>query len=243
MRESLRHLAGRVWWYPHDEDEDKVQGGVAVIVDDSGSILVDAGNAPTTARQIQAAIEAAGLPAVRRLVYTHHHWDHVWGACAWPDVEIIGHRAGARLLAEEARRPWSHQYLREQVERNPRLGPSFSARGRAMPDWEGFVVLPPHTTFDDTLTLTTDVEIRHVGGRHAEDSTVVAVPDSGVLLLGDSYYPPPYHLLEPGDGPDVALVRWLLDEGRYGHYEWFVDSHDHPHRTRDVRELLRAAEG
>ena len=28
-----------------------------------------------------------GLPPARWLVYTHHHWDHVWGAVAWCDVE------------------------------------------------------------------------------------------------------------------------------------------------------------
>lgn len=240
---ALRHLAGRVWWYPHDEDEQNVQGGVAVVADNTGSVLVDAGNSPSTALRIRAAIEAAGLPAVRQLVYTHHHWDHVWGACAWPGVEIIGHRAGARILAGEARRPWSHRYLRDEVAANPRLAPSFQARARAMPDWTGFVVLPPHTEFDDTMTLASGVRLQHVGGRHAEDSTVVAVPDSGVLLLGDCYYPPPYHLREPGDGPDLVLVRRLLDDHGHGDYDWFVDSHDHPHPIRDVRALLLAAGG
>ncbi|MGW4461912.1 MBL fold metallo-hydrolase [Micromonospora sp. NPDC004704] len=243
MRQSLRHLAGRVWWYPHDEDPDNVQGGVAVIADDAGSVLVDAGNSPGHARRIRAAIEAAGLPAVRQLVYTHHHWDHVWGACAWPEVEVIGHRAGARILAEEALRPWSHPYLRTEVEANPLLGPSFRGRAWAMPDWTGFAVIPPHTEFDDTLTLPSGVELRHVGGRHAEDSTVVGVPDSGVLLLGDCFYPPPWHLRQPGDGHDVGLVRRLLDERVTGRFDWYVDSHDHPHTAEQTRELLAAAGG
>src|SRR5918998_6112630 len=121
----LRHLAGRVWLYPHDPDPARVQGCVAVIADDDGSVLVDAGNSPAAARRVQAAVATAGLPAPRRLVYTHHHWDHVWGACAWPDVEVIGHRAGARVLEVEARRPWGDRYLREQVAANPLLGPSF----------------------------------------------------------------------------------------------------------------------
>jgi glyoxylase-like metal-dependent hydrolase (beta-lactamase superfamily II) len=49
---------------------------------------------------------------------------------------------------------------------------------------DGFAVVPPHTEFDDALTLPGGIEVRHVGGRHSPDSTVVAVPDSGVLLLG-----------------------------------------------------------
>ncbi|MFI7105911.1 MBL fold metallo-hydrolase [Nonomuraea sp. NPDC050227] len=236
MFEALRHLAGRVWWYPHDEDHDNVQGGVAVIAGRAGTVVVDAGNSPSAARRIQAAIAAAELPPARQLIYTHHHWDHVWGACAWPEVEIIGHRAGARVLAAEARRPWSHRYLRAEVEADPRLGPSFRARAWAMPDWEGFAVLPPHTEFDDVLTLPSGVEVRHVGGRHAEDSTVVAVPDSGVLLLGDCFYAPPFHLREPGDGYDAGLVELLLDE--YAGYDWHVDSHHRPRSARELRDVI-----
>ena len=234
MRAALRHLSGRVWWYPHDDDPAAVRGGVAVIADDAGSVLVDAGNSPATARLIGAAIEAAGLPAPRRLVYTHHHWDHVWGACAWPGVEIVGHRTGARILEAEARRPWSDAYLREQVAADPRLAPSFGARARAMDTWDGFAVLPPHVEFDDALTLPGGVELRHVGGRHAADSTVVAVPDDGVLLLGDCFYPPPYHLRQPGDTHDGDLVRSLLRGG----FGWYVDSHSAPRTAAEAAALV-----
>ncbi|MBM0260055.1 MBL fold metallo-hydrolase [Micromonospora sp. 4G55] len=97
---------------------------MALITDERGSVLVDAGHSPGHAREIRAALAAAGLPEPRWLVYTHHHWDHVWGACAWPGVEIVGHAAGEPLLRAEAARPWSHRYLREQVRAEPRLGPA-----------------------------------------------------------------------------------------------------------------------
>lgn len=42
-------------------------------------------------------------------------------------------------------------------------------------------VLPPHRSFTDSLDLANGVRLSHVGGRHAEDSVVVEVPDSGVL--------------------------------------------------------------
>jgi glyoxylase-like metal-dependent hydrolase (beta-lactamase superfamily II) len=237
MTVPLRQLAGPVWLYPHDPDPAAVRGCVAVVVGDGASTLVDAGNGPDAAREVRAAIAAAGLPTPTRLVYTHHHWDHVWGACAWPGVEIVGHRAGARILEAEARRPWSHRYLREEVARNPRLGPSFAARARAVPDWDGFAVLPPHAEFDDEVTLPGDIRVRHVGGRHAEDSTVVAVPEAGVLLLGDCVYPPPLHLREPGDTYDVALVRRLLAE--YPDYAWYVGAHDEPLLPDEAAALAR----
>ncbi|MEH0819782.1 MULTISPECIES: MBL fold metallo-hydrolase [unclassified Micromonospora] len=208
---------------------------MALITDERGSVLVDAGHSPGHAREIRAAVTAAGLPEPRWLVYTHHHWDHVWGACAWPGVQIVGHLAGERLLRAEAARPWSHRYLREQVRAEPRLGPSFRARALAMDSWDGFAVLPPTRTFTDELELPTGVRLRHVGGRHAPDSTVVLVPDSAVMLLGDCFYPPPAHLRQEGDGPDLALVRRLLDD----RYHWYVSSHADPMTLDEARAAVQ----
>lgn len=161
-------------------------------------------------------------------------YDHVWGACMWPDAEVLGHESGRRLLEREAARPWSDAHLRDAVLENPRLGPSYDARWRAMPSWEGFRVRPPDRTFDDVLRLPGGIEVRHVGGRHAEDSAVVAVPDSGVLLLGDCFYPPPLHLREVTDGLDLAMLRSLVDD----RFEWYVGSHDEPRRLEEVVALL-----
>lgn len=234
MADSLVHLAGRVWLYPADPRADRVQGCVAVIASAAGSIAVDAGNCPTVAEHVQRAVAEANLPKVGTLVYTHHHWDHVWGACTWRDVEIVGHAAGHPLLVEEARQPWSHDYLRAEMAANPLLGPSFDARMRAMPSWDDFTILPPQRTFTATLDLPDGVRLRHVGGRHAADSLVVEVPDSGVLLLGDCFYPPPWHLRQPTDQPDFALVRHLISD----RFDWYVDSHSDPRPRHEVDALL-----
>ncbi|TCC09824.1 MBL fold metallo-hydrolase [Kribbella soli] len=224
----LQHLAGRVWIYPHDPDPDAIRPSVAVIADDRGSVLVDAGNSPEHARAVRTAIAAAGLPAPKWLVYTHHHWDHTWGACAWSDVTVIAHATAVELLTIEAARPWSHRYLHDQVEANPKLAPSFRARALAVPDWTDFRIVLPNQTFDDTLTLPTDVVLRHVGGNHAPDSVIVLA--DGVALLGDAFYPPPYHLRTPEDTIDYAMVKGLLSE----RHNWYVDAHSPPRRLSEA---------
>ncbi|MBQ0896706.1 MBL fold metallo-hydrolase [Micromonospora sp. U56] len=78
---AFHHLAGRVWLHPGDPDPGTIQPSVALITDERGGVLVDVGHSPGHARKIRAALTAAGLPEPRWLVYTHHHWDHVWGAC------------------------------------------------------------------------------------------------------------------------------------------------------------------
>ncbi|MDG4861002.1 MBL fold metallo-hydrolase [Streptomyces sp. T-3] len=229
MASSLSRLSGRVWIYAGDPDPAAIMPCVVVVADDAGSTVVDAGQSPAHARLVQSAMAEEGLPAARRLVYTHHHWDHTWGACAWEVDEIVGHHTGAELLSAEARRPWSHAYLQQEMTADPRLQPSFRARARVMTDWEDFAVRPPTRTFTDQLVLPGGIEVRHVGGRHAADSTVVAVPDSGVLLLGDCFYPPPYHLREPGPAGeeiDLPQITALVAEG----FDWYVDSHSPPWR-------------
>ncbi len=231
---EFHHLAGRVWLTPFDPDPAWVRPSVALVADERGSVLVDAGQSPAHAAEIQAALRAAGLPEPRWLVYTHHHWDHVWGACAWPGVEIVGHVTGAELLRAEAARPWSTRYLREQVRADPRLGPSFRARALAVDSWADFAIVPPTRTFTDELELPTGVRVRHVGGHHAPDSTVVVDPASRVMLLGDSWYPPPLHLRSPDDGPDLALVRDLLDDS----VEWYASSHSPPMPLAEARAAV-----
>lgn len=213
-----------MWLYPHDPDPDAIRPGVGVIADDRGSVLVDAGNGPAHAYEIRRAIAEQGLPAPRWLVYTHHHWDHTWGAAAWDDVEVVAHASGVQMMEAEATRPWSHQYLRDQVAANPKLGPSFRARALAMPSFDVFRIMPARTTFADELTLPTGVRLRHVGGKHTEDSLVVADPESDVAFLGDCFYPPPFHLRSDGDTTDLRMFRRLLAD----RHSWYVDAHSAP---------------
>ncbi|MGZ0152055.1 MBL fold metallo-hydrolase [Kribbella sp. WER1] len=177
----LQHLTGRVWLAPLDPDPDAIRPSVAVIADDRGSVLVDAGNGPEHARTIRTAIAAAGLSAPKWLVYTHHHWDHTWGACAWPDVTVVAHTSTAGLLQPDE--PWSHRYLHDQVARNPKLGPSYRARALAVPDWSGFRVVVPDQTFDDTLTLPTGVVPPPHGRRHRRPRDDQGVPGRAPQLV------------------------------------------------------------
>ncbi|WP_211239693.1 MBL fold metallo-hydrolase [Jiangella gansuensis] len=233
----LRHLTGPVWLWPADPDPDNVQAAVGVVAGETGSIVVDAGHSPALARQVRAAMAVAGLPPAARVVLTHHHWDHTWGAAAW-EAPVVAHRLCAELMAAESREPWSHAYLRARVAENPLLEPSFRARGRAVDDFADLSFVAPATTFDHRLTVAAggaEVELEHVGGGHTPDSTVVRVSSAGVLFLGDCYYPPAYHLRRPGDGPDLELAASLVSDD----VEWYVESHDVPRRRAEVLAALR----
>ena len=223
----LRHLAGRVWLYPHHRDGSRTQPGLALVDLGDRSVLIDAGNGPAHARTVRAAALARGLPPVHTIIYTHHHWDHVWGASVWAADEIIGHASGLDPLREDAARPWSEAYAAGVVRDNPRMARSVSARSRAVSNWAELVVLPPTRTFHQELLVATGLVVRHVGGRHAPDSAIVLDTESGVAILGDCFYPPPVHLRRDDDTHDRAMLHRLTRLP----VDWLVEAHGPPRRA------------
>lgn len=234
---GLVRVTERVWVWPHHPDPDRVQASVGIVAGDDGCVIVDAGHSPALARRVRGEVMAAGLPEPHALVYTHHHWDHVWGAQEWA-APVVAHELAAAALRVDAGRPWSEAYLRDEIARDARYAPSYTARIRAMAGgWDGFRIVPPDVTFTAGHRIElggVTVALEHVGGGHCPDSTVVRVPSEGVLFLGDCYYPPPFHLREPGDGLDLDLVRRLVTDD----YAWYVESHDVPHHRTDVEWML-----
>ena len=229
---SLRRLAGRVWLFAHDPDPSRVQPCVGVVDLGDRCVLVDAGNSPAHGRRVRAAVREAGLPEVATIVYTHHHWDHVWGAAAFDVDDVVGHAAGEPLLLEDAARHWSAAYADRLLRDRPRMAASLAARRRAVEDWSELRVRPPTRTFEDELELAPGLTVRHVGGGHAPDSSIVVDTDAGVALLGDCFYPPPLHLREPGDDVDEAM----LDELARLPVAWLVEAHADPRPLSEVWE-------
>jgi glyoxylase-like metal-dependent hydrolase (beta-lactamase superfamily II) len=232
MSKGLVRLTDDVWIWPHDPDPARVQACVGIVAGRGASLIVDAGHSPDLARQVKASMLREGLPEPTLLTYTHHHWDHVWGACAW-NVPVVAHKLCAEALRAEAAKPWSSEFLRSEVSRNPRLGPSFQARSRAVRDWTELRVVIPDRVFDAHLDLDIGgiaVELDHVGGPHTADSITVKVPSAKVMFLGDSYYAPPFHLRAPDASPDYEMLTSMVTPD----YEWYVESHDEPLRRSDL---------
>lgn len=233
MEMKLVQITERVWLLPPHQDPDRIQPCIGVIVGDRGSVLVDAGNCPTLARQLKVALDHANLPTVKQIIYTHHHWDHVYGACEF-NVPVIAHRLCREILLEEARKPWGAKYIENEVKKNPLLQVSLETRRRLIDDWESFQIVVPEIVFDRSMVIELGemkIELNHVGGDHAPDSIVVKVPQAGVMFLGDCYYPPPLHLREPDSDISIPMLVSLEDEI----YAFYVDGHSEPF-TRD--ELL-----
>ncbi|NDJ62000.1 MAG: MBL fold metallo-hydrolase, partial [Chloroflexi bacterium] len=222
--DRLRQLTDHVWVYLPATNPRLLEPAVGIIRTAHETILVDAGNSPAHAQQIVAALGSSGAPPVKRIIYTHHHWDHTFGGetIAAPETQIIAHtRCDQRL------RIYDHD-IRQEAYQAPR-------RARITPDMIGmtlfldlaadpnFVIRFPNVVFSTpTHELVVDalrIVSEHVGGNHTDDGTVVLV--EGVLFMADAFYAPPPAAAKPGVGPDFGLIERFLAEN----HQFYVDGH------------------
>lgn len=237
MELKLTQLGKHTWLLPHNPNPRAVQSSIGVIATQKSSLLVDAGNSPRLASRVKTELMRCNLPPVSHIIYTHHHWDHVYGACAF-DVPVTAHLVCKSILEVESKKPWSIEFLNMEVKNNPKLKVSYNARAKSIDDWEIFQIVVPEKVFENEKTVDLDgltIELEHVGGEHAEDSIIVKVPDDRVMFIGDCYYPPPLHLRKPDSIPSFNMLRKLQNDA----YDLYVEGHDKPFSQTKLLKLLQ----
>lgn len=241
MFTELTQLNEAIFLFPRSADPGAVQPNVGIIKGRSQTILIDAGNSPTHARQVLAAMAGYGFASVQTLIYTHHHWDHIFGASTYKPTTIIAHESGNALVAPLVDRDWSTPLLEEEIQRHPMLRVRNEAIIRAISNWYDFRVLPPNITFEQTMALHVDgwtLELAHVGGVHARDSIIIKIPQARIMFLGDCYYPLPQHLRTAATDDALALdmLEALIDDA----YDLYVDGHGDPRDREAFRAMIDA---
>lgn len=239
MPDTLIQVAHNIWIFPRDEDPNRLQPNVGVIVADGHTVLVDAGNSPRHARRILLALDDVNAPPVSHVIYTHSHWDHVFGAMVF-GAPVIAHELCRKHLVETASKPWSHGFIQEEIQRTPSREPSLRALGRAIEDWRSFRIVMPEIVLTKTLQLHfggITIDIEHVGGHHAPDSVIVRLPEAGVMFTSDCYYPPPPQSRYNGNDLDAHMIESLLDDD----IEVYVDGHGNPRTRAEMQQLAQDA--
>jgi glyoxylase-like metal-dependent hydrolase (beta-lactamase superfamily II) len=229
---TLVELAPQVWFYPANPDPTAVQPSIGVIRTSQQTILIDAGNSPRHARRILADLYAQGFPAVRTLIYTHHHWDHVLGSTSYHPTRVIAHSLCADYLKTWTQKHWTVAILREETQRMPQVSTRNQAMIDVLEDWRELRIAIPNHTFTQQMSLYEDdltITLHHVGGAHADDSIIVQT-SSGVLFVGDSYY--------PGFSGDERLDTTMIESFLNYDCSVIVDGHGPPRTVDELREYI-----
>lgn len=141
----------------------------AFLVGRRGVISIDACSTAARTRAYRDAIAATTSLPVRTLVNTHHHGDHTFGNCLFPEATVVG-----------------HERTRDEILTSGWPPPDRIWTGV---NWGDIELEPPFLTYADEVSLYVDdlhCVVRHVGQpAHTSNDSVVWIPDRGVLFTGD----------------------------------------------------------
>jgi cyclase len=199
-----------------------VSGNVVAIAGDNAVLVVDSGRFPTLARRMTEEIRRRTKKAVKYVVHTHWHADHVLGngefRVAFPGAVILSTRFTRAKIAEQTAKgldeiarkvPPIIQGMRERLRGGKRRdGTPYTDADRASTETEirdldlyvsqAALARPvvPDLAFEEGLLVDLggrEVRVAFLGRGNTAGDTVVFVPDSRVAVTGDLLVlPTPY---------------------------------------------------
>jgi glyoxylase-like metal-dependent hydrolase (beta-lactamase superfamily II) len=207
------------------------------VITPAGVVVVDALGTPALGEALIAAIARITSQPIKRLILTHYHADHYYGAVAFrrAGIEIWAHRSAIPYLA-------SGEPERRREQRAKDLFPWVD---ESMPIVRADRWLDDETHFDMGGVA---FDVRHVGPAHAIDDMIVVLPAAGVVFSGDLLFAGRIPFVGDADSKQwLARIEDLLAlKPRYivtGHGHMSTDPARDLALTRDYLVYVRATMG
>ncbi len=192
-KSTLNQITEHVYWFSPDETTDRPTLGA--IVGKRATLVVDAGNSPAHAQLFLNELAKIEIASPSYLVLTHWHWDHLFGVDAF-NALICASQETKRVVEEMAAWDWSDAALDKRVKAGIEIEFCRDMIKKEMPDRTSLRLKIPDVAFVKQIDIDLgdiSCQVIHVGGDHAEDSTVVYIPQDNVLFLSDCLYPDLHH--------------------------------------------------
>jgi glyoxylase-like metal-dependent hydrolase (beta-lactamase superfamily II) len=191
-----------------------VDANSVFIINDEDVVVVDTSGAPSTSKEVVAALKKLTGKPVKYVVNTHWHDDHIIGDPvyqeAFPGVEFIAHARMREYLPNQGAvnrksflqgAPGALESLKSALAKDKSItGAPISAEEResyasdirlvelALAEAPGTRLTLPTITLEDRLTLYRGnriIDIRHLGSGHTGGDIVVHLPREGIVITGD----------------------------------------------------------
>ncbi|MEU0586180.1 MBL fold metallo-hydrolase [Streptomyces sp. NPDC006132] len=168
-----------------------------LVAGEDAALVIDAGSSPAEGARLRAQAQSLTGHRVTHLALTHPHFDHVFGAAAFPGAEVFGAvgvdavltraRDREELYADAVRNGLNETVARESADR----------------------LVPPRHLVSGEWTLDLgggrQVLLANVGPGHTAHDLAVLVPgDPEVVFCGDLVE----ESGEPQAGPDAVPSHW-----------------------------------
>jgi len=220
---KLNQITKHVYWLAPDETTDRPILGA--IVGRQSTLIVEAGNSPAHASLLLDKLAKIDIARPKYVALTHWHWDHVFGSSAF-DLPIFAHRETKHFIEEMAQLDWSDETLDKRVEQGTEIEFCRDMIKAEWPDRTDLKFKPPDISFDTYVEFDlggVTCRLKHVGGDHSADSSVVHVLEDKVVFLGDCLYEDLHH------GPPNYTSRKLfplIDEILNCNADYYLFAHN-----------------
>lgn len=223
-------VSDNVYWF---QSEVYAQVTAGVIIGPQWAVLIDT-LMPEETPEIKYFIEEELMVPVRYLINTHHHADHSWGNCNFPEATVIGHELCRELMLNR-----SQSALAEAGKNNPLF--------------RSLCIQEPQITIAQG-SLFLRIGKKHLKvfptPGHSDDSVSAFLEDDRILFSGDAFMPIPYFV-----GGDIDVLTDTITEiGQMG-LENIIQGHgdvvlrgeieevtnSHLDYLKSVRKLVRTA--
>ena len=165
-------VSDNVYWF---QSETYAQVTAGTIVGPQWAVLIDT-LIPSETPKIRNFIENYLMVPVKYIINTHHHADHCWGNCVFPNATIIGHQLCRDLMLEKG-------------------SSALAEAGQENSIFRDICISPPQVTFTSgSINLRIgkkQLQIFSTPG-HSADSISVLLEDERILFAGDAFMPVPY---------------------------------------------------
>ncbi|GAB6991035.1 MBL fold metallo-hydrolase [Paenibacillus pini] len=221
----LKKLSDKVYYMPQYSETDRPTLGL--ICGENFSVIVDSGNSPAHARDFLNLVEQIDIAPVKFVVITHWHWDHIFGMDTMKLLSISHNQTKDRIEYLKTL-TWDDASLDSRVETGEEIEFCSSMIKLEMPTRDHLKLKAPDISFNSTIELDLGgvrCIVEHVGGVHAQDSSIIYIPDEKVMFLGDCIYQDFYS----GEWSyDLNELTVLLDKIKKYDVDYYVTGHQDP---------------
>jgi glyoxylase-like metal-dependent hydrolase (beta-lactamase superfamily II) len=183
-------VSDNVYWFQSDTYAQVTAGAV---VGPQWALLIDT-LMPQDTPLVKDYIEHTLSVPVKYIINTHHHADHSWGNCFFPNATVIGHKICRDIMTTT-----SNSALEVAAKENAQF--------------KSLSIIAPHITFEEgSLTIKVgkkQVRLFPTPG-HSDDGISILLEEDRVLFAGDAFMPLPFFV--GGDPDELAESIRLISK-------------------------------
>ncbi|MFW9959841.1 MAG: MBL fold metallo-hydrolase [Candidatus Thorarchaeota archaeon] len=216
-------------------DTDGTNGGNhgAIILDDE-ILMVDSGMIHPKSLVSRQFLESETGLSIKKLIFTHSHSDHVFGAQAFEPVLLISSEPMHQNCKAKFEHDWKHDILLEL----------YSQRKDDNPDlWNAVQTLKirmPDISFNDEISIGNNRQVtaKLIGG-HTSGSAIVVCHDLNAVFVGDLIFSGQFPY---GGDSTCDPDQWIhaLEEISSEHYKTIIPGHGPVCHQQDLDEYIDA---